>query len=139
MSYTKEMKKVFISGEITGCDGYKEKFLQAEKDLKSFGYAVMNPAVLDEGFEHGEYMKVTLAMLSVCDTIYILPCAVRSKGALEEILEAVKAGKNIMWHEDLETTNLVRFIKEARGGLRRLEAMILRSSYEICYEDRRNF
>jgi len=124
MAYTKEMKKVFISGAITGCDGYKEKFLQAEEYLKSFGYAVMNPSVLDEGFEHGEYMKVTLAMLSVCDTIYILPCALASKGATEEILEAVKAGKNIMWHEDLDESILVRSIKEARVGLSLLEASL---------------
>ena len=116
MSKTKEMKKVFISGAITGCDGYKEKFLQAEKDLKSFGYSVMNPAILDEGFEHGEYMKVTIAMLSVCDTIYILPCAISSKGATEEILEAVKTGKNIMWHEDLDESILARFIKATRVG-----------------------
>lgn len=113
MSKQKEVKKVFISGAITGCDGYKEKFLRAEKELKSFGWAVMNPAILDEGFEHGEYMKVTLAMLSVCDTIYILPCAVRSKGALEEVLEAVKAGKTIILHEDIDTRWLWNFIKEA--------------------------
>lgn len=127
MACTKEMKKVFISGAITGCDGYKEKFLQAEEYLKSFGYAVMNPAVLDEGFEHGEYMKVTLAMLSVCDTIYILPCAVASKGAIEEILEAVKAGKNIMLHEDLEESILARLIKEARDCLSLLEASLRRN------------
>ena len=65
-------------------------------------------------------MKVTLAMLSVCDTIYILPCAVHSKGALEEILEAVKTGKNIMWHEDLDESHLAHlYFKEARGGLRK--------------------
>ena len=124
MAYTKETKKVFISGAITGCDGYKEKFLQAEEDLKSFGYAVMNPAILAEGFSHGEYMKVTLAMLSVCDTIYILPCAVESKGALEEILEAVKTGKNIIWHEDLDESILVRTIKDASVGLSLLEASL---------------
>jgi hypothetical protein len=127
MSYTKETKKVFISGAITGCDGYKEKFLQAEKYLKSFGYAVMNPAVLDEGFEHGEYMKVTLAMLSVCDTIYILPCAVHSKGAIEEILEAVKAGKTVILHEDLEESILARLIKEASDCLSLLEASLRRN------------
>jgi hypothetical protein len=127
MSYTKETKKVFISGAITGCDGYKEKFLQAEEDLKSFGYAVMNPAVLDEGFEHGEYMKVTLAMLSVCDTIYILPCAVHSKGAIEEILEAVKAGKTVILHEDLEESILARLIKEASDCLSLLEASLRRN------------
>lgn len=127
MSYTKEIKKVFISGAITGCDGYKEKFLQAEKYLKSFGYAVMNPAILDEGFEHGEYMKVTLAMLSVCDTIYILPCAVHSKGAIEEILEAVKAGKTVILHEDLEESILARLIKEARDCLSLLEASLRRN------------
>lgn len=127
MSYTKEIKKVFISGAITGCDGYKEKFLQAEKYLKSFGYAVMNPAVLDEGFEHGEYMKVTLAMLSVCDTIYILPCAVASKGALEEIMEAVKTGKTVILHEDLEESILARLIKEARDCLSLLEASLRRN------------
>ncbi len=127
MSYTKEIKKVFISGAITGCDGYKEKFLQAEKYLKSFGYAVMNPAILAEGFSHGEYMKVTLAMLSVCDTIYILPCAVHSKGALEEILEAVKAGKTVILHEDLEESILARLIKEARDCLSLLEASLRRN------------
>ena len=39
-------------------------------------------------------------------------------------MEAVKTGKNIMWHEDLDESILVRTIKDASVGLSLLEASI---------------
>lgn len=97
-----EGKKVFITGAITGCEGYKEKFRKAEEELMALGYIVMNPAILPFGFEHHEYMKITLAMLEPCDAIYILPCAKDSRGAIEEITEATVQGKDIIFDPNLD-------------------------------------
>ena len=56
----------------------------------------MNPAVFPEGFTWEEYMKITLAMLSVCDTIYLLPDWTESKGAQEEFKYATAHGLTII-------------------------------------------
>ena len=37
-------KLVYISGAITGVDNYLDTFKQAERELKSLGYQVINPA-----------------------------------------------------------------------------------------------
>lgn len=91
-----ERKKVFISGKITGEPNYREKFNQAEKEMTEQGHLVMNPAVFPEGFRWEDYMKITLAMLSVCDTIYLLNNWHESKGAQAEFRYAIEHGHDIM-------------------------------------------
>ena len=82
-------KKIFISGQITGDQNYKDKFAKKEEELKELGYLVMNPAVLPEGLTWEEYMRITLAMLSVCDAILMLPDWEESEGAKVELEYAV--------------------------------------------------
>jgi len=106
-----EGKKVFITGAITGCEGYKEKFRKAEEELTALGHIVMNPAILPFGFEHQEYMKITLAMLEPCDAIYILPCAKDSKGAIEEITEATVQGKEIIFDSNIDAYCAMGIVK----------------------------
>lgn len=92
----KKQKKVFISGKITGDPNYREKFANAEKELKEKGHIVMNPAIFPEGFTWEEYMKITLAMLDACDTIYLLPDWPESRGAQAEFKHAIEQGKGIV-------------------------------------------
>lgn len=75
------MKKAYIAGKITGHVNYKQEFKEAEDKLKASGYAVMNPAYLQEGFEQLEYLHVCMAMIDVCDEVYFLPTWIESKGA----------------------------------------------------------
>lgn len=95
-----KQKKVFISGKITGDPNYREKFDKAEKELTEQGHLVMNPAVFPEGFRWEDYMKITLAMLEVCDTIYLLKDWHESRGAQAEFRYAIEHGQEII----LQTT-----------------------------------
>ena len=102
-------KRIFICGKITGDKEYKAKFGSAEALLNMAGYAVMNPAILpSEGFEHDQYMKVTLAMLSICDAVMFLNDWMDSPGAIEELEEATRGGKPAFNFEMWKTEYLRR-------------------------------
>ena len=88
--------KVYISGGITGIDNYKEVFAAAERELTEAGHAVMNPAVLPDGFDYEEYIHVCLAMVDVCDAVYLLPNWEKSVGSMMEMRYAEKCGKAIL-------------------------------------------
>lgn len=79
------MKKAYIAGKITGNKNFKEEFKKAEETVKAQGYAVMNPSVLNEGFEQSEYLHVCMAMIDVCDTVFFLPTWEDSKGSHFEL------------------------------------------------------
>lgn len=89
-------KLIYVSGPITGIDNYREKFLQACEKLRSDLYNPVDPSMLGEMFhedtKHSEYMKVALALLQVCDEIYMLEGWENSKGASAELAfaQAVK-------------------------------------------------
>ena len=89
--------KIYIAGKITGKEDYKTDFKKAEELLISQGYAVLNPSVLPEGFEHSEYLHICKAMIDVCDAVYFLPTWSDSKGAHLEMGYAVAAGKDIRY------------------------------------------
>lgn len=94
-------KKIFISGAITGDPDYKAKFAEAEMHLQQQGYVVVNPAKLSEimdpdAFSWEDYIRVTVVMLSACDSIYMLQGWRDSKGAREEELYAWVHNKEII-------------------------------------------
>lgn len=62
--------KIYLSGKITGDADYKSKFNSMSEKLKALGYAVSNPAVLPDGFDYEDYMKIDLCALSICDVIF---------------------------------------------------------------------
>lgn len=82
------MPKVYISGAITGTKDYMERFAQAEKELTERGYSVINPAKvnaqLPDDTTYEEYMKMSLAMLDMCDYICMLDGWEKSNGACLE-------------------------------------------------------
>lgn len=92
--------KAYIAGKITGNENFKQEFADAEEMLIKQGYAVMNPSVLNKGFEQMEYLHVCMAMIDVCDIVFFLPSWTESKGANFEM--GYCKGKNI------ETRFLVR-------------------------------
>lgn len=77
---------IYISGKITGTDDYIKRFEVAENRLiKANGIFVINPAAINERLpkccEYSDYMKVSLCLLSLCDTIYMLKGWETSAGA----------------------------------------------------------
>lgn len=111
--------KIYISGKITGDKNYKYKFKVIEEYLIRAGYTVMNPAILPLGFEHEEYMKICVAMLEVCDAIYMLTDWEDSKGAKEEYEIAKSLGKEILF--ELKTKAENRVLQECEIVKRKLE------------------
>lgn len=82
------MKRVYISGPITGTNDFRERFAAVEASLSEKGYLVLNPAkmadVLPEDATHSEYMRISFHLLDLCDTIYLMKNWQNSKGANQE-------------------------------------------------------
>lgn len=87
--------KAYIAGKITGNKEYKDQFDAAQKGLESEGFAVMNPAVMNVGFEQMEYMHICKAMIDVCEVVYFLPNWKTSCGANYEMGYAAGTKKEI--------------------------------------------
>ena len=62
----------------------------------------MSPTVLvlNEGFEHEDYMHICYAMIDVCDAIYMQKDWQQSKGARMELQYAKGWKKQILYEEE---------------------------------------
>jgi len=91
---------IYISGGITGVKNFAAHFARAEKQLTEQGWDVVNPAKINTNLPpactHEDYMKVSMAELSLCDTIYMLKGYEKSKGAMEELRYAAGNGYTII-------------------------------------------
>lgn len=82
------MKKIYISGQITGLPykAVEQRFDDAERRLQKYGYEVVNP--LDNGLPRNstweQHMRADLKLLLDCDSIYLLKGFRDSKGAMIE-------------------------------------------------------
>lgn len=96
--------KVYIAGKVTGLNNAEifRKFYESGKQLKKQGHTVMSPAVLvlNEGFEHLEYMHICFAMIDVCDAVYMQKDWQQSKGARMELQYAKKLHKLISYEDE---------------------------------------
>lgn len=93
--------KVYISGKVTGLKDYITHFCKAELDLMERGYSVVNPALtnmtLPQDTTYDEYMAMSMLMLSMCDTIYMLDNWIDSPGAKKEFEYAVRNNYTLMF------------------------------------------
>lgn len=100
------MRRIYISGKVTGDSGYIEKFKEAEKKVRQQykGCGVINPvavvqaisAATKESMTYGECMEIDLCLLEMCDAIYLLPDWKESKGAIMEYHKARAMGYEIL-------------------------------------------
>ena len=94
--------KVYISGPITGTNDFEEEFNRAEYFLKNMyqDCTVINPvrvcAELPRDTTHDQYMDVCIAMLKMCDTIYMIDGWRESLGANREYGFALGHGIQII-------------------------------------------
>ena len=88
--------KVYIAGKITGNDHYREEFAAAEEKLRALGYIPINPAILPEGLDSRDYMRICLAMLDSADAIALLPTWAHSGGTKIELALAKYTGKQVI-------------------------------------------
>ena len=84
------IRRIYISGPITGTTDYKQRFEETEKKLKeTFPDAdIVNPVKITESLEHfthDEYLKVCIEALSCCNMIFLMRGWENSEGAKEEL------------------------------------------------------
>lgn len=96
---------IYISGPIAGVEDFHEKFAAAEKELEGKGYAVINPARLNdifpEALPYGAYMQACLALLPYANAVYLLKGWEKSAGAQMELKIARSLGL-LIYEEEFE-------------------------------------
>ena len=91
--------RVYLSGPITGRDDYRERFATIEHYLTALEHEVINPTKVSDAFpdlSYGEYMKIDLTLLEMCDAIYMLEDWEQSAGAQLEFHYAKVWKKQIL-------------------------------------------
>ena len=96
--------KVYVAGKVTGLPKNEvfRKFNGSVRTLKEGGHAVMSPAVLvlNEDFEHEDYMHVCFAMIDVCDAVFMQRDWRDSEGARMEREYATDHRKRIIYEDE---------------------------------------
>ena len=97
------MIKIYISGKITGTTDYIQRFERAEKALSNSNYIVINPAKVNAQLPIEttlkEYIQMSMTMLKMCNSIYMLKGWEDSKGARLEYNYAVENNYKIIFEK----------------------------------------
>ena len=90
-------KLCYISGPITGLEKevYTQNFASAAETVSNFMEPVI--PIFDAPIEWHEYMEIDLAILSLCDAIYMMNGWKDSKGAKVEHLKAKIKGMSLYY------------------------------------------
>lgn len=100
------MKKLYLSGPMTGIDNYNhEVFDRVAAEFRQVGFEVCSPAEFFDGDitrERHEYMREAFKYLLEADTVVILPGWEGSKGARLEIMMAQELGLNLVEYVEPE-------------------------------------
>ncbi len=93
--------RIYISGGITGVQGYMEHFMSAQRKLEEQGYSVINPALVSSNMPkdttYEEYMKMSFAMLGMAGSIYMLRNWQQSLGCNREYGYALAKGMTVLF------------------------------------------
>ena len=91
------MSVVYIAGQITGTQDYKERFSKAEQQLRDEGHIVLNPTVLPVGMPYESYFPICFAMIDAAEKMYFLRGWEKSRGARKEFAHAASKRKIMMF------------------------------------------
>lgn len=89
-------RKLYISGPISNDPDYKTKFESVATELKG-KYEILSPLFIQAALNWEEYMEIDIAMVKVCDVIYMMKNWEQSKGATVEHAMAQALGKEIIY------------------------------------------
>lgn len=107
-------KSVFLSGPITGVDGYKDKFADATEIIRALGAsAIFNPAAeIPDSTEREEAMNICTDKVTTSDCVVVLDGWENSKGALIEYVFSRACGIPHYELKELITKSVLQQIKE---------------------------
>lgn len=89
-------KRMYISGKITGCEGYEKDFKRGEELARLCGFRPVNPIRGEPKGKPWEwYMKRDIKKLLSCDAILLLETWEDSRGARLEAKIARELGKTV--------------------------------------------
>lgn len=92
---------VFLCGAISEDKSYTDKFYEAETLLSRLGYTVLDPIMLPETLGIPGWLRITTAMIKVCDAIVIFDDWVDSVRGRSEVLTALNLDKDILNYKDI--------------------------------------
>ena len=92
--------KVYIAGKITGDPDYKAKFNAAAEAYEKRGFIVLNPALMPEGMQKADYMRICFAMIDTADVVAFLPGYRLSAGAQLELQYCFYIDKDLKLPDD---------------------------------------
>lgn len=88
---------VYLAGPMSGIKGYnRERFVEAEKELRKFGYKVINPGILPTDLPRKAYMPICFSMIDAADIVAFLPGSEDSAGAMIERGYAIYQEKKVV-------------------------------------------
>ena len=107
-------KSVFLSGPITGVDGYKDRFADAAEVIKALGAnTVFNPAAeIPDSTEREEAMRICTEKIITSDCVITLPGWRDSEGACFEYAASEICGIPHYELKELVTKSILQQIKE---------------------------
>lgn len=107
-------KSVFLSGPITGVDGYKDRFADAAEVIKALGAnTVFNPAAeIPDSTEREEAMRICTSKIITIDCVVMLPSWRDSEGACFEYVASEICGIPHYELKELITKSVLQQIKE---------------------------
>lgn len=107
-------KSVFLSGPITGVDGYKDRFADAAEVIRALGAnAVFNPAAeIPDSTEREEAMRICTGKIITIDCVVMFPGWRDSEGACFEYAASEICGIPHYELKELVTKSILQQIKE---------------------------
>ncbi len=113
------MKKIYISGQISGCpiDKAREKFERAEELIRQMGAEPVNPmkSGLPDFASWETHMALDIVLLMGCEGIYLLPDWENSRGATIEKKIAEYTGKQLIFEKIARNADIKQAVEEVTG------------------------
>lgn len=115
--------KAYLAGKITGDKKYKDKFAEAAAALRQSGFdVIISPAILPEGMQNADYMRICFAMIDSADVVAFIPDWTDSRGANLENAYCQYISKQIFYL----TENQIKAAGQPKNAIRSLRLPVER-------------